>query len=226
MGNENRGKKEKKIIRVLLVDDHASVRNGIRKLLQSAPDIMVEGEASDGAQALALVDQVAPDVILLDVEMPKMNGLTFTDKLKEKCGPKPDSAPRILAFSAYEDRQYILGMLDRGAAGYITKSEVPEILIKAVRGVARGEDGWISDRLATKIASWVDKTDGPHRMTLNYIELRILRLLSKKKTNQDIADQLHVSEEIIDEYIGKLAEKFRVKTRTELTLRARQEGLT
>ena len=226
MNSANRSRNERKIIRVLLVDDHANVRNGIRRLLQTASDISVEGEASDGLQALELVDQVAPDVILLDVEMPKMNGLTFTDELRKKRDYEQDGSPRILAFSAYEDRQYILGMLDRGAAGYITKSEVPDILIKAGRGVARGEEGWISDRLAAKIASWVDKTDGSRRMTLNYIELRVLRLLSKKKTNQDIAAQLHVSEEAIEEYIQALAEKFRVKTRTELALRARQEGLT
>jgi CheY-like chemotaxis protein len=120
-----------KVTRVVLADDHDRVRAGIRHLLEKADDIVVVGEASDGLEAIELVEEFSPDVLLLDMEMPVLDGNQVAENLK-----KADSQVRILAISAYDDRQYILGVLKRGAVGYITKDEVPNTLISAIRGVA------------------------------------------------------------------------------------------
>jgi DNA-binding NarL/FixJ family response regulator len=133
-------------IRVILADDHPFLRTGLRKILDKTSDIVVVGEASDGAQALQLVEALTPDVLVLDVEMPHMNGIQVARELSSR-----ESDVRILVLSAHDDRAHILGMLDAGVAGYLTKDEASEALVKAVRGVAEGEDGWLSQRVAKKI---------------------------------------------------------------------------
>jgi DNA-binding NarL/FixJ family response regulator len=133
-------------IRVVVADDHAAVRAGIRRLLAGADDIVVVGEAANGAQALQLVETLEPDVLLLDVEMPVMDGLQVAARLREK-----GEAVRVLALSAYDDRQYILGMLRGGASGYLTKDEVPSILLTALRSVAAGQADWLSKRLLERL---------------------------------------------------------------------------
>jgi DNA-binding NarL/FixJ family response regulator len=135
-----------KITRVVLADDHAKIRAGIRNLLKNISDILVVGEASDGLEALNMVNDLLPDVLLLDMEMPLMNGSQVAARLQQSSSPV-----HVLALSAYDDRQYILSMLDNGAAGYLTKDEVPDTLVTALRGVAQGQKGWISRRLADKL---------------------------------------------------------------------------
>jgi DNA-binding NarL/FixJ family response regulator len=135
-----------KTTKVIVADDHQRLRDGIRTILESAPDIQVVGEASDGREAIHLVEELKPDILLLDMEMPYMNGLEVTDRIKETT-----PSVRILVLSAYDDSHYILGMLERGASGYITKEEAPESVIRAVRGVAKGHKGWVSRRIAEKI---------------------------------------------------------------------------
>jgi DNA-binding NarL/FixJ family response regulator len=127
-------KMDKEAIRVLIADDHRTVRLGIQRLLASAPDIVVVGEAADGAQAMEMVEILVPDVLLLDVEMPIMSGLQVANKLNQMQLPV-----RILALSAYDDQQYILGMLANGARGYLIKDEVPAKLLASIRRVAAGE---------------------------------------------------------------------------------------
>jgi len=135
--------------RVVLADDHAGLRSSIRTILECAPDIAVIGEASDGLQALRLVEALAPDVLLLDMEMPGLKGVEVAQCLKAAGSPV-----RILALSSYDDKQYILGALANGALGYLVKEEAPEKIVAAVRGVARGERGWISQRAAAQIVTW------------------------------------------------------------------------
>jgi len=136
-----------KITRVVVADDHEKIRAGIRALLNNTDDIMVIGEARDGLEALRLVEELRPDILLLDMEMPVMKGNEVATALKEKGSPV-----RILALSAYDDQQYILSILENGASGYLTKEDVPETLINALRGVAQGQKGWINQRLADKFA--------------------------------------------------------------------------
>jgi DNA-binding NarL/FixJ family response regulator len=143
-----------KTTRVILVDDHPAVRNGVRRILESAPDIKVVGEAGNGADGLRLVEELVPDVLLLDMEMPGMNGIDVAHRLQEDDSPVP-----ILALSAFDDRQYVEGMLANGAAGYLVKEEAGEFLVEAVRGVARGWQGWTSPRVASKISPWKQSKD-------------------------------------------------------------------
>lgn len=135
--------------RVVLADDHAAVRLGIRIILERAPDIMVIGEAGNGFDALRLVEELTPDVLLLDMEMPGLKGVEVAQHLKAAGSPV-----RILALSSYDDKQYILGLLANGALGYLVKEEAPEKIVAAVRGVARGERVWVSQRIAAQIATW------------------------------------------------------------------------
>ncbi len=140
--------------RVVLADDHAKVRSGIRNLLTRAPDITIIGEASNGLEAIHLVETLSPDILLLDMEMPVMDGTQVAFEIKRKGLPV-----KILALSAYDDRQYVLNMLNTGAAGYLVKEDVPEILLKAIRGIAHGERGWISEKVANLISTWSDQKD-------------------------------------------------------------------
>ena len=125
------GGSELKVTRVVLADDHPKVRAGIRNLLEKASDIEIVGEAGDGEEALRLIEEVSPDVLLLDVEMPLMNGLEVARRLKEEGSPV-----RIVVLSAYNEHQYIHRMLDNGAERYLTKEEAPEKIVRAVRGSA------------------------------------------------------------------------------------------
>lgn len=133
-------------IRVLLVDDHPIIRSGIRMLLERAPDIVVVGETDRGDSVLSLVERLKPDVVLLDMEIHGKSGVQVASDLQEAGAPV-----RILVLSAYDDDQYISSVLAKGAAGYLTKDQAPEAIIEAVRGVARGEEGWFSRRAAATV---------------------------------------------------------------------------
>jgi len=132
--------------RVVLADDNAAVRAGIRCLLQGAQGIEVVGEAKNGVEALSLVDELEPDILLLDMEMPELSGVEVARRMNVS-----QSQVRILALSSYDDRQYILELLANGAAGYLTKDEAPQQIIEVVRRVARGERGWFCDRAAASL---------------------------------------------------------------------------
>jgi DNA-binding NarL/FixJ family response regulator len=135
--------------RVVLADDHSAVRSGIRSILERAPDIIVVAEASDGLQAIRFVEDLFPDVLVLDMEMPGLKGVEVAQHLKAAYSPV-----QILALSSYDDKQYILGSLANGALGYLLKEEAPQRIVDAVRGVARGEGIWISQRVAAKMSTW------------------------------------------------------------------------
>jgi DNA-binding NarL/FixJ family response regulator len=136
-------------IRVVLADDHPLMRKGICSMLQKTEDIEVVGQAKDGYEALSLVHDLNPDVLLLDMEMPGLQGMEVAKELKAAGSEVP-----ILALSAYEDKHYIIGILATGAAGYLTKEELPQTIIRAVRGVAKGENGWVSGKVAEYLNSW------------------------------------------------------------------------
>lgn len=205
-----------KATRIVLADDHDRVRAGMRRLLEKADDIEVVGEARDGLEAIELVKDLSPDVLLLDMEMPVLDGNQVAENLNQS-----HSTVRILAVSAYDDRQYILGILRRGAVGYLTKDEVPNKLVKAVRGVARGEQGWVSKDVARRIESWKKR---PHNNpVLTREERLILRLIAKKKSDVDISRLLGISEALVAKHIELLCVKLNIATRAELIIRAAQK---
>lgn len=197
------------VTRVLLADDHPIVRAGIRNLLERAPGIQVVGEASGGEEALQLVDELEPDVLLLDMEMPDLKGVEVAQRLRASNSPV-----RILALSAYDDRQYILELLASGAAGYLVKEEVPETIIEAVRGVARGEQGWVSRRVASQMADWLHM-DEQGKMGLTTREVEVLRLVVAGKTNQEIGIALGISEKTVEKHLEGVFSKLGVASRVE-----------
>jgi DNA-binding NarL/FixJ family response regulator len=133
-------------IRVVIADDHAIMRVGIRNILSRSKEICVVGEASNGTEAIQLINDLNPDVLVLDMEMPVMDGVEVARRLRSDQSPV-----NILVLSAYDDRQYILEMLNMGAAGYLIKDEAPEVIVDAVQGVARGEKGWISRKASVRL---------------------------------------------------------------------------
>jgi DNA-binding NarL/FixJ family response regulator len=134
------------IMRVVLAEDNEIVRRGIRRLLNRVEDIEVVGEAVNGVEALRLVDELLPDVLLLDVEMPQLDGIKVARQLK-----KGRQKTRILVLSAYDDQEYIQEMLANGASGYLIKDEAPDRIVEAVKGVAQGEMGWVSPKVLEKL---------------------------------------------------------------------------
>jgi DNA-binding NarL/FixJ family response regulator len=203
---------------VLIVDDHPVVRAGIRNLLEKAPDIIVSGEASNGTEALTLLKTNLPDVLLLDMEMPGMSGNEVAQAIQ-----KEGLSVRILAFSAYDDKQYIQELLSNGAAGYLVKEEVPEKLVDAVRGVARGEKGWVSRRVAAQIASWMGN-ERQERSGLTSREVEVLQAVVAGKTNQEIGLALGISEKTVEKHLEGIFAKLQVASRVEAAVHAVREG--
>ena len=206
-------------IRVILVDDHPIVRSGIRGLLEKASDIKVVGEAENGETALQLVEEAAADVLLLDMELPDIPGPQVAAQIKQN-----HPALKILSLSAHDDSVYVRQLLEQGAAGYLLKEEAPEAILDAVRGVAQGQQGWISRGIAAQIASWmqVDTAGDPH---LTRREQETLGLLVEGKTNQAIAANLHISEKTVEKHIKAIFEKLKVSSRVEAAVIAVKHGI-
>jgi DNA-binding NarL/FixJ family response regulator len=195
------------------------MRSAIRSLLEREPDIQVVGEASHGEEALELSQQLQPDVLLLDMEMPGLGGIEVARQLNERGSPV-----RILGLSAYDDRHYILNMLANGASGYLTKEEAPQAIVEAVRGVWRGEKGWLSRSAASRVMTWMhdDESETPE---LTDRELDVLELVASGKTNQAIGAALGISEKTVEKHLEGVFAKLNVSSRVEAAVRAVREGL-
>lgn len=204
---------------VLLVDDHPVVRAGIRNLLERATDIYVVGEAANGTEALQMVKDLNPDVMLLDMEMPGLNGSEVAQKLQE-AGAKV----RILALSAHDDRQYIQELLANGASGYLIKEEVPEAIVEAVRGVSRGEQGWVSRQVAAQMSTWMREDTQEDRSGLTTREVQVLQAVVAGKTNQEIGLELGISEKTVEKHLEGIFSKLNVASRVEAAVHAVREG--
>lgn len=209
----------KQPIRVLLADDHPIVRDGIHKVLSRDPEIQVVGEACNGEETLQLLEQTQPDVLLLDMEMPGINGVEVTNQVRKRF---PNV--HVLALSGYEDRSYVLEILQMGAAGYLTKDEATDTILEAVKGVARGEVGWLSRRISALITTWMRKDDAESHI-LTQRELEVLRLVAEGKTNQRIAVELHISEKTIEKYLESILRKLGVSSRVEAAVYAVRNNL-
>jgi DNA-binding NarL/FixJ family response regulator len=197
---------ENKLISLVLVDDHPGVRRGIGDILRSAKDISIVGEGESGADAINLALTKKPDILLLDVELPDERGDVVMRRI---LAPSPDI--KVLAVSAYDDRQYILEMLSNGASGYVTKDEVGSTLLKAIRKIIREGKNWIS----TKTLKKVILSDLPE-MTLTQEEIDILEQLSEGKSERSIAETLGMDEARVEEYLNAFMKKYRVDSLSAL----------
>lgn len=203
---------KKKIISVVLIDDHAGVRKGIKDILRSAGDISLVGEGESGADAINLALSKEPDILLLDVELPDERGDIVMRRILAKL---PDI--KVLAVSAYHDRQYILEMLGNGASGYITKDEVAPTLLEAIRKIIYEGKDWISTNALKKV-----NLGEPKEMTLTRGELNILEQLIQDKSEQEIAVALNMDEAQVKRFLELLMKKYRVDSLSALKVIGRQ----
>ncbi len=206
-------------IHVILVDDHPVVRSGIRKLMENASDIEIVGEAVNGEEALRLVDEVTAEVLLLDMELPDIPGTQVATRLKQS-----HPGLKILSLSAHDDQMYVRQILELGAAGYLMKDEAPEVILEAVRGVAHGQQGWVSRGIAAQIASWV-RVDGRKGSGLTRREQETLGLIVQGKTNQAIAASLKISEKTVEKHVKSIFDKLGVNSRVEAAVVAVRQGI-
>ena len=205
-----------KTVRVLLVDDHPALRLGLRVLLERAPDVELVGEAEDGAEALTLVEASRPDVVVLDCELPEMEGVEAAQEMRRR-----DLPVRILALSSYDDERYVRGMLEAGAMGYLMKDEAPDVIVTAVRTVARGE-GYFSPTVAAKVAAWA-RGERPGGLTER--ELEVLRLVVEGLPNKQIASQLQVVERTAQFHVSNILHKLGAASRVEAAVWATEHGI-
>ncbi len=193
-------------IRVLIVDDHSGVRTGIKNLLQTAHDMVVVGEGANGAEAIQLVASRQPDILLLDIELPDQRGDKVMRHIHET---QPEI--KVLAVSSYSDRDYILGMLENGASGYITKDEAPMMLLEAIRSIMHNRSSWFSPRALRQ--SGIPSVE---EQTLTKREVEILEQLVLDRSPGDIALMLNMSPEQVDRYLMLLMKKFETESRITL----------
>ena len=204
-------------IRVLLADDHAVVRKGIRDFLEEDPGITVVAEASDGAEAWALVAQHRPDLAVLDIRMPHLTGVELTRRIKEQM-----PQVRVIVLTAYDDETYVLALLRAGADGYLLKTADSRELIGAVKQVYAGRT-FIDPSIApTVIASLIKP---PANDPLTDRELEVVQGVAKGWTNREIAQQLGISDRTVQGHLANAFAKLHVASRTELVTVALQRGL-
>lgn len=210
-------------IKVMLAEDHVVVREGTRELIQHEDDMEVVGEAGDGEEAVALAQQVKPDVIIMDVNMPKLNGIEATKQIKAII---PSVA--VLVLTAYDNDQYVSALLEAGAAGYLLKNIKGRELIDAVRAVNAGESVLhpkIARKVLNRFATTGAKPEGePVVNILSERELEVLKLAAKGLSNRDIAEKLFLSIRTVQAHLGNIFNKLDVGSRTEAILYGLKKG--
>ena len=207
-------------VRILIVDDHTIVREGLKRILADAPELQVAGEAASGTEAIQLVRESRWDVMLLDISLPGANGLEVLRAVKEH-----DAKLQVLVLTMYPEDQYALRMLKAGAAGYLTKEGAPAQLVTAIRKVAGGGK-YISAAVAEKLAWELErKKQSATHEDLSNREFEILRLIASGKTVSQIAHDLHLSVKTVSTYRMRLLTKLHMKSNAELTHYAIKGGL-
>ena len=212
------------IIKILLADDHGIIREGLRSLLEKQPDIEVIGEAQDGRKAVALAQELLPDIVIIDISMPNLNGIDATRQIMSVC---PDV--KVIALSIHSNRRFIAKMLKAGAKGYILKDSLFEELSHAIKTVNSGEV-FLSPKLTSMVVStYVERlaaTTEPESEALNNREREVLQMLAEGKTTKQIAVELHVSNKAIEANRRNIMRKLNISNLPELTKYAIREGLT
>jgi NarL family two-component system response regulator LiaR len=208
-------------IRILIVDDHAVVREGLRAFIQIKPDMEVVGEAADGIETLEIAQDLAPDVILLDIVMPKLDGIGTIEGLK-----KQGSQARILVITSFAEDEQIFPAIKAGALGYILKDSKPQELIQAIRDVYRGEPS-LHPTVALKLMNDLNREPElpPTEEPLTERELDVLKLIAQGHTNREIGQQLHLAERTVGTYTSSILDKLHLANRTQAALYALRTGI-
>ena len=214
-------------ISLVLADDHAVVRAGTRQLLERQLDMQVLGEAADGEEAVRLAKELKPDVVVMDVRMPKMSGVEATRRIKQET---PEIA--VLVLTAHDDDEYVFALLQTGANGYLLKTAETDELVRAIRTVAAGQSA-LDPTVAGKIvAQFARGQPLPDMLTnvkdeyegLTERELEILRLVGKGLTNKKIGKQLYISDRTVQAHLSNVFSKLGVESRTEAAMYAVRQG--
>ena len=204
----------------MIADDHPVVRAGVISMLRKEPDIRVVGEINDGGQVERLAIETAPDVLVLDINMPGLDPVGTAHRLAEEC---PEL--RILILTAYDDEAYVISLLSAGVAGYLLKEEAPETLMAAIRAVANG-GSWLSQRVARQLAR---KATAPPDRTevepLTHRECEVLRFLAMGLSNADIAEKLVITKRTVQNHVSSIYGKLGLDSRAEAVLYAIRHGL-
>lgn len=211
------------MIRVLICDDQDVVREGIQAILGTVPEIYVVGTAANGAQAIEAVEQWNPDVVLMDLNMPGVNGIQATRTIHEK-----HPQMRILALTTYDADEWVFDAIRAGAAGYLLKDTPRAMLVQAITGTAEGQtyvDPAIAGKLFNHIAGTTASFDTALASTLSAREHEVLRLLADGLSNADIAKELFLSEGTVRNYVSSLFIKLGVSDRTQAAVVALKHGL-
>lgn len=210
-------------IRVVLVEDHLVVRQSLRQFLNNAGDLEVVGEAGDGKEGVRVATELKPDVIIMDVAMPNVNGIEATRRIKQLC---PSSA--VLALTAYDYDQYVFALLEAGAAGYLLKDVSGSELVDAIRAVHRGDSvlhPTIAHKVLERFKQLALKSGKEYNSgLLTEREIEVLKRAAKGMSNKDIAKELFVSVRTIETYLGSIFNKLGVASRTEAVVHALKEG--
>jgi two-component system response regulator NreC len=207
------------VIRILLADDHALVRQGFRMILSAQPDMEIVGEAGNGREAVELAEKLQPDVVVMDVTMPELNGIEATRRLVSS-----SRRARVLALSMHKDSVYVREILRAGARGYLLKDSVDADLLAAVRAVAKGE-GYLSPGVSDAVL-----TDYRRHVTdpldlLTSREREVLQMIAEGKTNKEIATSLNLSVYTVEAHRGRIMEKLNLHSTSELVRFALRSGL-
>jgi len=211
---------EQEKIKVILADDHLIVRAGIRQFLDLEADIEVVAEADDGEQAKELIEQLQPDVAVLDIQMPKATGIEVTRHIHSNRLPVG-----VLVLTAYEDDPYINAVIKAGANGYVLKTARPAEIIQAIRDVYQGKSA-IDRAIISKVMAHLSGPGGaPLAFNLSDREMEVLTLAAKGKTNRAIALELSISDRTVQGHLARIFEKMQANSRTEAVMKAVSMGL-
>lgn len=215
-------------VRVLLVDDQALVRAGFRMVLDAQPDITVVGEAGDGVEAVALAGRLAPDIVLIDIRMPRLDGVEATRRILAT-----DPAARVIVLTTFDLDEYVYAALGAGASGFLLKDAGPEELLAAIRAVHSGDavvapsaTRRLLDRLRPQLADNVDlRTPDERLAALTAREREVLGAVGRGLTNAEIADELFLSEATVKTHIGHILAKLALRDRVQMVVLAYDAGL-
>ncbi len=219
------------MIRVAVVDDQAVIRAGLRTMLEHESDLTIVGEASNAGEALDVVAAARPDVVLMDVRMPEVDGIEATRRILAR---ESTPVPAVLVLTTFDDDEYVFGALRAGAAGFLLKDAGPDVLVAAIRTVAAGDsliDPAVTRRLIERWASLDASVEPAHRPvpptigTLSAREREILVGLARGRTNKELADDLIVSEATVKTHVSNLLTKLGVRSRVQAVVLAYEAGV-